>query len=130
MSFTQAQDSPQAIRRHYHHRLEAWRETGLSARAAGALALAGCDTQEDITRLGRGYFVRLSNCAAKTLAELEALAAWPAKPLTAVETITAALLLSINDHDEAREAATDALIALRRSGFVVVATRSAPAGSR
>lgn len=112
------------------HRFERWKAHGLSARAAAALANAGCDSVPEITALGRDHFAQLPNCAAKTLEELAEFANWPARSVTAVEAIAAAMLLSIHDHDEAREAATDALMALRRSGFVVVAARSAPAGSR
>jgi hypothetical protein len=47
----------------------------------------------------------------------------------AVNAIAAALRLSIADAREARRAAFDSLVALKRSGFLVV-TASAPAGSR
>ena len=119
--------SPQALSsqpaRLYPHRFMRWQAHGLSARAASVVALAGCDTIDEITRLGRGYFEGRRNCAAKTLAELAVLAGWPPKVATAVDTITAALALAIDDPDETREVATDVMIALRRSGFVISARR-------
>ena len=114
----------------YHRRLTAWHASGLSTRAAGALATASCDNIDEVTRLGREYFEKLPNCAAITLQELAILAGWPPPRATAAEAISAALLLSIHDPDEAKEAATDALIALRRAGFAVVVSRSVPGGSR
>ena len=95
--------SPRAGRL-FPQRFMAWRQRGLSARAAGALASAGCDTIEDVTRLGRTYFEGTPNCASKTLAELAVLADWPAKPRTAIDTIAQALGLAIDDPDEARAA--------------------------
>ena len=120
------QSAPTQPDRHHHRRFTVWHASGLSTRAAGALAAAGCDNIDEITRLGREYFEKLPNCAATTLQELAILAGWPPPRATAVEAITAALLLSITDPDEAKEIATDALIALRRSGFAVVMSRSAP----
>ena len=40
---------------------------------------------------------------------------------TVINTVAAALSMTITDADKAREIAIDVLIALRRSGFVVVA---------
>lgn len=108
----------------YPHRFMTWRRRGLSTRAATAVAIAGCDTVEEITRLGRAYFEGRPNCAKTTLAELAAIAGWPPKFETAVGAIAAALALSMADPEEAREAAADAIIALQRSGFVIVAQRT------
>lgn len=102
----------------------AWTARGLSARAASVVALAGCDSVEEITRLGRAYFEGRPNCARKTLAELAALAGWPPRVATAADAIAAALALAIDDPTEAHEAATDVCIALRRSGFVISAKRT------
>jgi hypothetical protein len=59
---------------------------------------------------------------AKTLAELATIAFWPAERQTAADAIAAALRLAIDDPAECAEAATDALIALRRSGYLIVAS--------
>jgi hypothetical protein len=109
----------QRTTRLYPHRFVAWQREGLSARAASVVALAGCNTIEEIGRLGRSYFEGRPNCAEKTLAELAALAGWAPKRATAVDAIAAALALSIPDPDETREVATDVMVALRRSGFVI-----------
>jgi hypothetical protein len=112
-----------------HHRREtAWRDWGLSTRAATALATAGCETINDISRLGRNYFANHRNVGAHTLAELDNLNAWPRPRRTAVDAIAAAFQMTMSA-DEAREAALDALHALRRSGFAIIAG-SAPGGSR
>ena len=107
------------IGRMFDQRKEYWRSRGLSVRAAGVLAGAGCDTVEAVARLGRPYFERRPNCANRTLAELEKLAAWPPRRQTVVDAIAAALSLTITDPEEAKEAAEDTVIALRRSGFVI-----------
>lgn len=112
-------------KRNFDPRFRRWREAGVSVRGAAVLALAGCDSVQDINVLGRSHFEGRPNCAAKTLAELAVLAGWPPKAGTAVDAIAAALQMAVRDPDEAREAATDALIALRRSGFVVLASRQA-----
>jgi hypothetical protein len=101
-------------------RFVAWQRRGLSSRAASALAAAGCDSIADVARLGRSYFEGRPNCATKTLSELAVLAGWPTKHRTAVDAIAQVLEMAIDDAEEARELATDAFIALRRSGFVVV----------
>lgn len=106
----------------FPRRLAAWQERGLSFRAAVALATAGCDTAEEVARLGRSYFEGRPNCGERTLAELAKLAGWPPKRRTAVDAIAGALSMAM-DPDEAREAATDCLMALRRNGFVVTTSR-------
>ncbi len=99
----------------------AWQRRGVSCRAARALAAAGAESIEDAARLGRSHFEGRRNCAAKTLAELEALTGRPPKlRIGAADVIARALQLAISDWDEAREAATDALIALRKAGFALV----------
>ena len=112
--------------RFFPRRFMAWQHRGLSVRAAGVVALAGCDTVEEISRLGRDYFAAQPNCATKTMAELALLAGWPPRVDTAVDAIAAALSLAINDPEETREVATDVMIALRRSGFVISARRMGP----
>jgi hypothetical protein len=64
------------------------------------------------------------------LQELSVLAGWPPEHRTPVDAIAAALGLSIPDPTEARDAATDAVIGLRRAGYVIAARRSEPAGCR
>lgn len=119
----------QAARRSYVRLFGLWAARGLSPRAAGALALAGCETIQEVTQLGRVWFLGKPNCGTKTLRELAILANWA--PETPVEAVAAALSLSIADPEEAHEAATDALMALRRSGYVIAAKqRSTPAGRR
>ncbi len=108
-------------RRHFPQRFEAWQRKGLSARAASAAALAGCDSIDQITQLGRSHFENQPNCGKRTLSELATLAGWPSKRNTAVDAITAALGMAINDPEETREVAMDIIIALRRSGFVIAA---------
>ncbi len=114
--------SAQIIRR-YPDRFASWQNAGLSARAASVVSLAGCDSVEQIAALGRPYFAAQPNCAAKTLAELAQLAGWPAPRNTAVDAIAAALGMVINDPEETHEVATDVMIALRRSGFVIAADK-------
>jgi hypothetical protein len=107
----------------FFRRRDFWRSHGLSVRASGVLANAGCDTVDEVTQLGREYFEAQPNCAERTLAELEKLAGWPPKRQTVVDTIATALALAIGDREEARETAVDVAIALRRSGFILVADR-------
>jgi hypothetical protein len=108
----------------YPRRFVAWQQRGLSARAASAAALAGCDTIDDIAALGRARFERMPNIGAKSLAELAALAAWPAKPKGAVETIASTLEMALGPR-EAREVAIDVMSSLRRAGFLLtVRTRA------
>jgi hypothetical protein len=111
-----------ADRRHFESRFRAWRSSGTSSRAATVLALAGCDTAEEVARLGRSHFEGLPNCADRTLAELADLAGWPPPRRTAADAIAAALAMGLGPV-EAREAAADALSALRRAGFVIVAAQ-------
>lgn len=106
-------------------RFHSWRDAGLSVRAAAVLANAGCNTVADVATLGRAYFVRCKNCGTKTLHELSRLAGWPPERATVVDAISAALSLAIHDPAEAREAAVDVAIALRRSGFTIAARGSA-----
>lgn len=114
----------QQCHRLYPRRFAIWQEHGLSVRAASAVAVAGCDTVADIARLGHAYFEAQPNCGAKTLAELAALSGWEPDRRTAVDAIAAALSMSIN-LKETRDVATDVMIALRRSGFTIIAS-SAP----
>jgi hypothetical protein len=102
----------------YPRRFVSWQQRGLSARAASAAALAGCDTIDDIAALGRARFERMPNIGAKSLAELAALAGWPAIPKTAAETIASTLEMALSP-EEAREVATDVMSSLRRSGFLL-----------
>lgn len=125
MSATQAQ-SPQTMRL-YPGRFAVWQRHGLSARAASAVSLAGCDTVEEIALLGRAYFERLPNCAEKTLTELAKLASWPPKRRTAVDAIAQALELAISNPEEAREAAADVMASLRKAGFILTTTNGAAA---
>ena len=112
--------------RPFQHRLDYWRHVGLSLRASSALARAGCDSIEEVARLGREYFAGRPNLGRKTLQELAVLAGFPPERRTVIDAVAAALSMTITDADEAREIATDVLIALRRSGFVVVAPKTAP----
>lgn len=109
-------------RRLFPERLAAWRSAGLSARAAAALATSGCDTIPQVVRLGRAYFEGRANLGPKTLAELAKLAGWPPKRRTALDVVSSALSIGL-DPEEAREAACDVMVALRRSGFVLVTAR-------
>jgi hypothetical protein len=116
-------------RRTYPRLFQLWSSRGLSPRAASALALAGCETVEQVTNLGRAWFQR-PNIGAKTLAELSTLAGWPPEHRTPVDAIAASLGLSIPDPEAARDAAMDAVIGLRRAGFVIAAKRSEPVSHR
>jgi hypothetical protein len=91
----------------FPHRFVAWQRRGLSARAAGALASAGCDTTEKVARPGRSYFEGRPNYAAKTQA----------------------LQMAFRDPEEAREATADVMASLRRDGFVLTTIRRADASS-
>ena len=91
----------------------------MSSRAASAVAKAGCDTVAEIASLGREHFGSRPNLGVRSLAELEKLAGWPPKRMSAVDTVTTVLRLAIGDPEEAREVAGDVLMALRRSGFTV-----------
>lgn len=112
--------SPQVL---FPRRLAAWQRRGLSFRAAAVLSNAGCDTPEDVARLGRAYFQKQPNCAQKTLSELAAVGDWPENRITAVDAIAAALAMAIVEPEERHEVATDVMIALRRSGFVITASK-------
>jgi hypothetical protein len=111
------------INRLFLQRRDLWRSQGLSVRASGVLAGAGCDTIDDVARLGRSYFETRPNCAERTVAELEKIAGWPPRRRTVANVIATALALAIDNPQEAREAAVDVAIALRRAGFVVTAKR-------
>jgi len=93
------------------------------------LADSGCETIDDVRRLGREYFENFQGCGKKTLQDLAMLAGWPPRIETAADAIAAALRLTITDPEEAYEAAKDAVIGLNQAGFVV-STSSAPAGRR
>jgi hypothetical protein len=103
----------------YPCRFVAWQRRGLSARAARAAALAGCDSIDDIVALGRARFEQMPNIGARSLAELAALAGWPTKPKTVIETIASTLEMTLGA-EEAREAAVDVMSSLRRAGFLLV----------
>jgi hypothetical protein len=111
------------INRLFLQRRDRWRSQGLSMRASGILARAGCDAIEDVARLGRAYFETRSNCGCHTLAELAVLGGWPPKSRTMVDVIATVLRLAVADAGEAREVAQDVALALRRAGFVVTAKR-------
>jgi hypothetical protein len=124
-----AAQAPSAITgQRLRRRFDLWRARGQSARAAAILAQAGADTAEDVRRLGRAYFEGRPNVGAKTLEELALLAAWPPVCRTAADAIAASLALTISSPEECLDAATDALIGLRRAGFVV--TAPPPTGRR
>ena len=91
----------------------AWTQRGLSARAAFAVSFAGCDTVEEVTRLGRKFFASRPNCGLQTLTKSANLAGWPPYDTTTVDAIAAALALAIDDPAEAREASVDVVVALR-----------------
>src|SRR4051812_19777978 len=116
--------------RRFRPRFLAWVARGASTHAATVLADAGCETFDDIRRLGRDYFESFRGCGKKTLQELSLLAGWQPKIDTAADAIAAALSLTISDPDEAYEAARDAVIALTRAGFVIAVSDTAPAGRR
>jgi hypothetical protein len=108
----------------FPRRLDHWRRKGLSFRAAAALANASCDTVEEVFRLGPDYLSRCSNLSPKTQRELAALGNWSRKRQSPIDAIAAALAMAIADPAGAREAAADAVIALRRSGYVLSARRT------
>jgi hypothetical protein len=108
----------------FPHRFAAWKNRGLSSRAASAASVAGCDTAAEIALLGREHFEKMPNCSSKTLQELAVVGNWPPKRQSPVDAIAASLALAIADPAEAREAATDAVIALRRSGYMLSARRT------
>ena len=113
-------DVATAINRLFAQRRDVWRSRGLSMRACGILAGAGCDTVADIARLGRVYFESRPNGGSRTPAEL---AGRPAKPHTSVDVINTGLSLARADGDEAREVAQDVALAVRRASFFLVAER-------
>jgi DNA-binding IscR family transcriptional regulator len=86
--------------------------------------MAGCDTVEEIARLGRGYFQSLSNLGGKSLQQLADLTGWPPKRRMAVDTIATALGV---DPQEARETASDVLTPLRKAGLVLAVSNRARA---
>jgi hypothetical protein len=115
-----------STRRLFPHRFAQWQAQGLSARAASAVALAGCDTVEEIARLGRSHFENVPNLGEKSLAQLATLAGWPEQRRTAVDTIAQALSMAM-DPQEAREAAADVMSALRCAGYALTVTPKAHA---
>jgi hypothetical protein len=122
------QNQPETAKRFYPYRFRLWSKRGLSPRAASALALAGTDTVEQVTALGREWFQGKPNVGVKTLNELARLAGWLDERKTPREAIAAALRLSLPNPDEAEDVAQDIMIALRRHRFAVVTARqSAPA---
>jgi hypothetical protein len=108
----------------FPQRLAQWRAQGLSFRAATALAHASCDTADEVARLGPCYFSRRPNLGPKTQQELAALGNWSPKRPSPIDAIAASLALAIADPEDAREAATDAVMALGRSGYMLSAWRT------
>jgi hypothetical protein len=76
--------------RRFRPRFLVWVARGASTHAATVLADAGCETFDDIRRLGRDYFESFRGCG-KTLQELALLAGWQPKIDTAADAIAAAL---------------------------------------
>ncbi len=107
------------INRLFAERCALWRARGLSMRTSGILAGAGCDTIDDIARLGRPYFEVRPNCGTRSVTKLGELAGWPAKPHTMVDVFGDVLGLAIGDTTEVREVAQDIALALRRAGFIL-----------
>jgi hypothetical protein len=105
-------------------RFDAWLATGLSCRASVALVRSGCDTAEDVARLGKPYFIANRKLGLKTLEEIGVVGGWVAKKASVTDVIAAALLLSISDPEEAQEAALDVLSGLHRCGFVLSLSRA------
>jgi hypothetical protein len=63
--------------------LRFWRDQGLSARAAAAVAAAGCQSVDEIRDLGWRFFEGQDNCGRRTLQELSNLVGgWPDAPGT------------------------------------------------
>jgi hypothetical protein len=117
-----AQPLPAQARQSFPASFEAWRSAGLSVRASAVLALEGCSTVAQVAALGRAHFAGKPNVGVKTLNELAGLVGWPAKAGTPLDAVASALSLGL-DPEEAREAAADALNALRRSGFSIIADK-------
>lgn len=124
MSLTQALSLPPASRPQFEARFRMWQRMGVSARAASVLALAACDTVEEVRRLGRRYFAGYDNVGPTTLSELTRLAGWKSEVTTAEDAVVAALRLAIGNKDGARDVARDILMSLRRAGFVVLSRRN------
>lgn len=58
-----------------------WRHSGLSVRAATAVAAVGCNSLDEIRDLGWNYFHNRQNCGIRTLQELSDLVGgWPDAP--------------------------------------------------
>lgn len=97
-----------------------WRNAGCSPRAAAALGNAKISRLDQIASFGRDYFHGLPNCGPRTVAEIGALiGGWPADHKPALDAVASALAIAIADPEEAKVAAMDALIALRRAGYVI-----------
>ena len=112
----QASLSPAMVRT-FAARFTEWQRRGLSARAAGAVALAACDSIEDVSRLGRSYFAKLPNCAEGTLNELGRLVDWAPGRKEAVDAIARTIGMAISDPDEIRAVAQDIMVSLKLAGF-------------
>jgi hypothetical protein len=113
-------------RRLFPFRFAAWQAQGLSARAASAVATAGCDTAEEIARLARVYLKSLPSLDERPLQQLADLTGWPPKRRTAVDTIAASPAPGM-DAEEGRKTATDVLTSLRKAGFVLAVSNRAVA---
>src|SRR4051812_3047234 len=105
-----AQPLTPEIDRNFRQRFLLWAERGLPTRAATVLADAGCDTYDDVQRLGREYFEVFTGCGKKTFQDLAIFFGWPPKVGSAVAAIAAALALSLSDPEQARDAAEDVVI--------------------
>lgn len=110
---------PQNVPQNFQSRFEAWQRKGLSSRACSVLALAGCNTVEQVRHLGRAWFERRPNVGIKTITELQKFAGWTADRKSPVDVIAITLRLSIPDIAEAREAAQDTVLGLERAGYVI-----------
>jgi hypothetical protein len=108
----------------FPHRFEMWQTNSLSTQAAAALA--GCDTVEEIARLGHVHPEILPSLDEKSLQQLADLTGWPPKRRTAVDTIAASPAPGM-DAEEGRKTATDVLTSLRKAGFVLAVSNRAVA---
>ena len=80
----------------FDRRFEGWRSKGLSTRAAGILALWGCDSVTDVQRLGQVHFEKQGNLGAKTRDEVSRLAGWSSVCSAAVDTAARSALTNSN----------------------------------
>jgi hypothetical protein len=57
-----------------------WRDQGLGARAAAAVAASGCQSVDEIRDLGCNFFRRRDNCGPQALQQISELVGWPDAP--------------------------------------------------